>query len=226
MRSIRFFSMFCAFVMTTSLYSISGTITNSVVIDLSKTTITADGSGGKLIQGLDPTLVPITSFTPQVGDTLVISITFANNARLKIINGPNAVDSTGPEYFESLTFYYFDQFTFGYHTSYTTNVIFEGLQGNLTTDFPGGSSTGVLAQSLYPDFTDSYISFTGLTMTTTVQGLPNPGSQSYSQFGLGGGRAGDYEILSDSPSVPEPSTMVIGTLFGLGGIVARKRYRK
>lgn len=226
MSSIRLFSMFCAFVITTSLYSISGTITNSVVIDLSKTTITNDGYGGQLIQGYDTTLVPITSFIPQVGDTLVISITFADNARLKIINGPNAVDSTGPDYFEGLTFYYLGRNTSDYHSSFTTNVVFEGLQGNLNTAFPGGSSTGVLAQSLHPDCTDSYISFTGLTMTTTVQSLPNIGPQAYSQFGLWGGRAGGFEILSDAPPVPEPSTMVIGTLFGLGGLVARKRYKK
>lgn len=225
MSAIRLFFMFCAFVITTSLYSISGTITNSVVIDLSKTTITDDGYGGKLIQGYDTTLVPITSFIPQVGDTLVISITFADNARLKIINGPNTIDSTGPDYFESLTFYYLGRNLSDYHSSFTTNVVFDGLQGNLTTAFPGGSSTGVLAQSLY-HFTDSYISFTGLTMTTTVQSLPNIGPQAYSQFGLFGGRAGGFEILSDTPPVPEPSTMVIGTLFGLGGLVARKRYKK
>lgn len=31
---------------------------------------------------------------------------------------------------------------------------------------------------------------------------------------------------SDPPAVPEPSMMVIGTLFGLGGLVAKRRMKK
>jgi hypothetical protein len=186
--------------------------TNSVVIDLSLATITNDGSGGQLISGNVMTLVPATAFTPVVGDTLVTTITFANGDRLRVNNGPNVISSIlgqpGPDYFDSLTFYYDGT---GSHSTNTTMVTFAGLQGSVSAT-PGGTSNGVLAQAL-TDFTASYASFTGLTMTTTITALPNPGVQSYSQYGLWGGRAGSFEVIS--AAVPEPASVI---LWGVGAV--------
>lgn len=220
---LRLSLLFGSVLLATALDLKAAVITNAAVIDLSNVTITDDGSGGKLILGFNSTAVPITPFTPVVGDTLVISVSFANSARLKIINGPNTVDSVGPDYFESLTFYYEGS---GGHSTSTTSVVFNGLNGNLTNPNPGSSSIGILAQSIANEFTDSFISFTGLTMTTTISSLPNSGSQTYSQFGLFGGRAGGYEILSDAPAVPEPTSMACwatGALLLIWGRKHRKR---
>lgn len=211
---------------TGSIRGNASVITSSVVVDLGQTTITNDGFGGQEILGVGSTLVPVASFVPHVGDILQTTISFANNDRLKIINGPNIVShilgESGPDYFESLTFYFAGS---GSHLTSTTDVAFFGLEGSLSDPTPGGSSQGGLNQSLYPNFTDSWISFTGLTMTTTILQLPS-GAPTYDQFGLFGGRAGGFEVLPGPASAaPEPASLA---LFGLGGVglLAARRRRK
>ena len=200
-------------------------ITSSVVVDLRQTTIADDGWGGKEIWGIGSTLVPVSSFTPQVGDTLLTTVTFMHGDRLKIIDGPNAITHNGPPYWEGLTFY-FDGWSGVSAQTFTTDVTFYNLQGSQTIWPPGYSCVGVLGQNLGMDFTDNWLSFTGLTMTTEIQALPNPGVQSYDQFGLFGGRAGGFEVISGTAAVPEPSTLVIFSSLGVMGSVMGWRKRK
>jgi hypothetical protein len=209
-----------ALLVFSSLSSHAAVITNSVVLDLSTVSITDDASGGQLLSGNDISKVIIPSFTPVVGDTLVTTIAFANGDRLRINNGPNVVDSTGPTFFESLVFE-FDSSgatVSGSHASSTTNTTFTGLQGSLID--VTGSVSGILGQGigglLSIDITDSFISFTGLTITSNITGLTSSGS-SFDRFGLFGGRAGGFEVIS----VPAPGSILLMSL----GMVALRWVR-
>jgi hypothetical protein len=198
-------------------------ITNTMEIDLGQVSISDDSSGGQLIFGAGSTLVGLPPFTAQSGDNLITTISFKDGDRLKIIDGPNTIDDTGPDFFESLTFYFTGPNIIGTHSSNTTSVVFSNLQGNLIDLTPGGVSYGVLAQDISPDFTDSDISFDGLTMTTTINTITN--GNIYDEFGLWGGRAGGYEVISSNP-VPIPGAVwLLGS--GLIGIVGiRRKFRK
>lgn len=200
----------------------AGFISSSVEIDLSQARISDDGSGGQLILGVGTTLVPVNSFTPHVGDILITTITFANADRLRINNGVNAVSGllSGPDYFESLTFYFGGS---GWHRSHTTAVSFMDLEGHLSNPNPGESVSGILGQGLL-NVTDSWISFRGVTLTTTIKELPNSGVQSYQDFGMWGGRAGGFEIIPGT-AVPEPASIVMWAI-GAIGIVNIRRKRK
>jgi hypothetical protein len=201
----------------------AGIISNVVEVDLDLATITDDGAGGQLIIGFSATGVPITPFTALVGDVLQTTITFAHGDRLRIIDGPNTIDDSPPDFFESLVFYFQSgtSSTNG-HTTLTTNAVFSNLQGNLTDLTPGSSSTGILAQAIGFDFTNSEISFDGITLTTTISAQSTPFI--YDSFGLWGGRAGGFEIVAAN-SVPEPSSIaLLGTgVLGLCGYRLRRR---
>jgi hypothetical protein len=199
-------------------------INNSVVIDLGFVSITNDGSGGQLLSGNDVTKVIIPSFAPVVGDTLVTTITFANGDRLRINDGPNIVDSTGPTFFESLVFGFESSGSAvsGSNATTTTNTTFIGLQGN-SIDVTG-SVSGILGQGLGGlfsiDVTDTFISFTGLTITSNITGLAVPGI-SFDLFELFGGRAGGFEVIS----VPNPGSLLLMSIgmIALRWVHCRKR---
>jgi hypothetical protein len=76
----------------------------------------------------------------------------------------------------------------------------------------GSSSRGVRG-GFWDDFSSS------LSSSTRFSGLP-----SYEGNSIG------FRVASLSssapPAVPEPSMMVIGTLFGLGGLMAKRRMKK
>ena len=176
-----------------------------------------------VILGVLPTLAPVTPFIPSVGDILQTTISFKNGDRLKIIDGPNVVDSIGPDYFESLTFYFKSSGLYGGGTTETTSVSYENLLGDLLPD-PNGTSTGVLGQTIpTPNSTNTFISFTGLTLTTRIDGLGV--SDPFDQFGLFGGRAGGYEVIPGM--IPEPPTYaLLGLGFAVSGISMYRRVSK
>jgi len=201
------------------------TFTNSVVLDLGTADITNGSGGGQLIYAVGASLVPITPIVPQVGDTLITTISFLNGDRLKIVDGPNSTSPPGPAYTEGLYFYLTGpSLSVGNHTATTTGVVFSNLLGSLTDSTPGGFQTGFLAQRLgRSDFTDSEISFDGLILTTTIDSLPGGGTDTYTQFGLGAGRAGGFEVISNN-TVPEPTSSALAlaaTLF----LIGRRRAR-
>ena len=208
----------------------AATITNNVEIDLSLTSISSDGSGGQLLLGTPATLVPISAFNPAVGDILQTTVSFKNGDRLKVIDGPNIVDSTGPQFFEAFTFYFDTTGTpgSGSNSTTTTGASYVDLLGN-AIDTTGGA-TGVLGQGiggfLSVDLTDSFISFTGLTVTTTIVGLAT-GGDAFDRFGLFGGRAGGFEVIAGSTAVPLPAALplLLTGLTGLGFIGWRRRQR-
>ena len=191
---------------------------HSVVLDLSVTSITDDTSGGHLILGNTTTPVAVAPFTPDVGDVLVTEVSFANGDRLRINNGPNVVDTNPPTFFESLTFFFdTDGSTSAAGFSATTSTAtFFDLEGNLINSF--GSTSGVLGQSIGSsavDLTDSFISFTGLILTSTITRLGS-GGDPYDSFGLFGGRAGGFEVIAGPASnpalLPTPSTALLVSL--------------
>ncbi|MFT5172087.1 MAG: hypothetical protein ACI8W7_000251 [Gammaproteobacteria bacterium] len=198
----------------------STVINNSVIIDLSLTSISNDSASGELILGNTTTLVSVTPFTAAIGDVLVTQIIFANGDSLKITDGPNIVNITSPSNFESLTFFFSpsgaQQTGSNSTTSSATNFL--NLEGDLLGTLSNNS--GVLGQGLGGqgsgrDLTDSFVSFTGVTITSTITitGI-GAGGDPFDQPGLFGGRAGDYEIISGSTTqVPVPATL---TLFALG----------
>lgn len=189
----------------------AATFTNSFEIDLTSVSITDDSAGGQLILGTGTTTVPVTPFAPQVGDILQTTVTFAAGARLKIIDGPNIITTAGSSFFEVLTFG-FTNTAPGTWSASTTSVVFQGLQGSLINS--QGRSTGILGQGLNSgqgDITDDFISFTGLTMTTTVT---SSASVSVDGFELFSGRAGGFEVIAPS-SVPLPaSAWLLGAAVG------------
>jgi hypothetical protein len=78
-----------------------------------------------------------------------------------------------------------------------------------------GSTSGVLGQSIgssAADLTDSFISFTGLNLTSTITSLAT-GGDPYDSFGLFGGRAGGFEVIagstSDPAALPAPPTVLL-----------------
>ena len=78
------------------------------------------------------------------------------------------------------------------------------LNINSTEDF-GATNLGVIRFSFVNDGSYSFSDDTSYTTQPIVQFLGQP---------------------SAPPAVPEPSMMVIGTLFGLGGLVAKRRMKK
>lgn len=197
----------------------AATFTNSFEIDLAKVSITDDSAGGQLILGTGTTTVPVTTFAPQAGDVLQTTVTFARGARLKIIDGPNTITKAGSSFFESLTFG-FTNTAPGSWSASTTSVLFQGLQGSLINS--KGRTTGILGQGLNSsqgDVTDDFISFTGLTMTTTVTSSANV---SVDGFELFGGRAGGFEVMSPA-AVPLPASVwLLGAAVGALRLRARR----
>lgn len=190
------------------------TITNTVTLNLSGVSISNDGSGGKLILGNISTPVAIPSFAPSVGDILVTSVSFANGDSLKITGGPNVVDSSAPTYFSSLVFFF--STASGSYTTNTTAVTYSNLVG---TALPGFGTSGILGQALMGNLSlGQSVSFSGLTLTSTITGISGTPS-SATQFGLFGGRAGNYEVVSapvpDTGSTAWLSLAVGVTLLGL-----------
>lgn len=192
-------------------------ITNSVTLDLSGVTITNDGWGGKLILGNISTPVAIPSFAPSVGDILVTSVSFANGDSLKITGGPNVVDSSAPTYFSSLTFFFAT--ASGSYTTNTTAVTYSNLVG---TALPGFGTSGVLGQSLMGNLSlGQSVSFSGLTLSSTITGISGTPSAA-TQFGLWGGRAGNYEVVS-APVPDAGSTAWLAIAGGLALLGLRLR---
>jgi|GEM_PF-6951138 len=193
---------------------------NSFEIDISVMSITDDGFGGQLLSGTTQTAIPITPFTPSAGDVLTTTVDFANGDRLKVIDGPNIVDTTGPTFFEGFAFLFRSSTGPESGTSSTTTSVtyFDLLDSAIDTT---GLSSGILGQgvgqSFGIDLTDSFISFTGLTITTTIDTLP-VGNGPYDIFTFHGGRAGGFEIIPGvSQAVPEPGALAVFG-FGLAGL--------
>ena len=91
------------------------------------------------------------------------------------------------------------------------------------------NNSGVLGQGLGGqgsgrDRTDSFVSFTGVTITSTITSV-GAGGAPFDQFGLFGGRAEDYEIISSSSSVqvPVPATLSLFA-FGVCGLRFGRRH--
>lgn len=65
------------------------------------------------------------------------------------------------------------------------------------------------------DLTDSFISFTGLVLTSTIESL-GAGGDPFDRFGLFGGRVGGSEVIagstSDPVSVSTPSPVLLVSL--------------
>jgi len=197
---------------------------NSFEIDISVMSITDDGFGGQLLSGTTQTAIPITPFTPSAtpsaGDVLTTTVNFANGDRLKVIDGPNIVDTTGPTFFEGFAFLFRSSTGPESGTSSTTTSVtyFDLLGSAIDTT---GLSSGILGQgvgqSFGIDLTDSFISFTGLTITTTIDTLP-VGNGPYDIFTFHGGRAGGFEIIPGvSQAVPEPGALAVFG-FGIAGL--------
>ena len=185
----------------------------SLSVDLSEVQITSDSAGGKLIFGYPDTAVAIgTPFTPAVGDEITTSVTFLNNDLLRVTGGPNVVDTAGPSYFAGLNFYFADAAGFppGYR-SHTTALAFSDGIG---TPFSVYNVDGLLGPAMirFLQAGESF-SFSGFTATTVVDYVPSDGGE-MAQFGMWGGRAGNFEVIPGAPAtVPEASNG-----FALGGL--------
>jgi hypothetical protein len=76
----------------------SATFNTFAILDLSLVNITNDTAGGQLILSNTTTPISVPQFTPNVGDTLITAVTYANGDRLRIDSCPNVVDTIGPTF--------------------------------------------------------------------------------------------------------------------------------
>jgi hypothetical protein len=92
---------------------------------------------------------------------------------------------------------------------------------SLDWGFTGSLSSGPFVPGLTP---------LGATGLTTGNGQQRVGAAGTFANALDGSTPQDFPFLIEgtegTPAVPEPSMMVIGTLFGIGGLVAKRRRKK
>ena len=92
---------------------------------------------------------------------------------------------------------------------------------SLDWGFTGSLSSGSWTPALTP---------LGATGVTTGNGQQRIGAAGTFANALDGSTPQDFPFLIEgtegTPAVPEPSMLVIGTLFGLGGLVAKRRMKK
>lgn len=196
----------------------------SLSVDLSAVQITPDSAGGKLIFGYPDTAASIGSpFTPAAGDEIITSVTFLNHDLLRITGGASVVDSTGPTYFAGLNFYFGDSAGFppGYR-SHTTSLSFSDAVG---TPLSAYNVDGLLGPAMigFLSAGESF-AFSGFTATTVVDYVPGDGGE-MAQFGMWGGRAGNFEVIPGAPAaVPEGSNTF--ALCGLACAALQLLWRK